>query len=399
VRTLVLAILALAGAPGSAPADDWPYDDRYASSLLYLHETLDYAFHPLWVRQWERNLVSGNGLRGTAGSLTTDDLITVLQVDVAQPAGRGFRVLYVADRFEAPHRDVLDREQFVGLEAPVLDGFGIQLLADPMTEKEELDALAGIVLANSARESYLRLWLRLDDPVWGRKNDRGGRSVQEAIGPQWTARLARGPWEFFSAGRSSRPSQRAFDDPVLSPDVAAEERRRGESESRLRWTARGGSWAEAALAHWAYEETIEARDPAGSYAYENRIVRGRLAAGSPESARWGGRAELHHVRQDAEAQGAHDYAYERRDLPWALHLEWRPTPAQVWDLGYLRSRYEWDYAPRDGTTPFDAAGGVDKVKLAWTFLFSQEARMLLGLSHEPEASRFGGGNLQLQAIF
>jgi hypothetical protein len=398
VTKLVLSVAVLVGAPAGA-ADDWPYDDRYASSLLYLHETLDYAFHPLWVRQWERSLARANGVRGTSGSLTTDDLVTVLQVDVAQPAGRGFRVLYVADRFEAPHRDVHEREQFVGLEAPVLGAFGVQLLADPTTDKEELDVLAGVLVADSARESWLRLWLRLDDPVWGRKNDRGGRSVREAVGPQWTARLARGAWEVFSAGRSSRASERVFDDPILSPDVAAEERRRGESQTRLRWTARREAWVEAEVAHWTYEERIGARDPSGSYSYENRILSGRLAAGSPESALLGGRAELHHVRQDASAGGAHDYTYERRELPWAVHLEWRPTPSHVWDLGYLRSRYAWDYAPRDGTAPFDADGSVDKLKLSWTFLFSQEARMLLGLSHEPEPNRFGGGNLQLQAIF
>ena len=71
MRKLLVAVVTLAGAFGRAVADDWPYDDQYASSLLYLHETLDYAFHPLWVRQWEQHLVKGNGVRGTAGSFTT----------------------------------------------------------------------------------------------------------------------------------------------------------------------------------------------------------------------------------------------------------------------------------------------------------------------------------------
>ena len=45
------------------------------------------------------------------------------------------------------------------------------------------------------------------------------------------------------------------------------------------------------------------------------------------------------------------------------------------------------------------SGATDKLKLAWTFLFSEHARALVGLSHEPELNRFGGGNVQLQAIF
>jgi hypothetical protein len=68
-------------------------------------------------------------------------------------------------------------------------------------------------------------------------------------------------------------------------------------------------------------------------------------------------------------------------------------------VGYLATPYEWDYVSRDGTAPYNAASSVDKLTLAWTFVFSENARALLSLSHEPEVNRFGGGNLQLQAAF
>ena len=393
--SMAAAIVALL-APVGAGADDWPYDDQYDSALLFLHATLDYAFHPVWVRQWERDLVKGNGVRVTAGSVTTDDLLTMLQVDISQPVGHGFRVMYVANRNESVHRDVDDREQFVGFEVSVFGESGLQMLADPAGNKEELDVLLGGLLADEARERYLRLWLRLDDPVWGRKNDLGGSSVQEAIGPQWSARLARGRWQLFSDGRYSRPSERTFDDPEKSPVVAREKRRRGQSEHRVRWVASEGTYAEAELTHYEYEQTVSLFE---QQKQEILMLRSGVVGGFPVRGDFRGRAEVHHVRQDAKARGAHDYDFERRDVPWAVHLEWLPTPSQVWDVGYLATPYEWDYVSRDGTAPYNAASSVDKLTLAWTFVFSENARALLSLSHEPEVNRFGGGNLQLQAAF
>jgi hypothetical protein len=380
-------------------ADDWPFDDQYESTLLFLHAYLDYAFHPLWEREWERGLVAGNGLRGTAGSVSTDDLLTLVQVDVSQPIGHGFRILYVVDRNDGLHVDLGDNDQFIGLEKSVFGESGFQLLGDPASKKENLDVLLGVVVADGSRENYLRLWLRLDDPLWGRKNDRGGRSERDALGPQWTLRFARERWQLLSEGRYSRAYERVFEDESASPEIASKRRGRSESETKLRYLASPRGFVEASLAHYRYEEALDFRDPVASYAYQNRILRGRLVGGFPLGSSFQGRAELYHVRQNAKATGSHEYEYERRDYPWAVHLEWLPNPSHVGDLGYLVSHYDWDYRPTDGTTPFDNRGSVDKITASWTFILSENARAMISLSHEPEPQRFGGGNLQLQALF
>jgi len=394
---LVIAVLSTAGAPPCL-ADDWRFDDWYQNPLLFVHPLINYNYNPLWTQEWERLLVTSNGVRGTTGSATTNELLTHLEVNLTQPIGQGFRFLYQMNWFDGVHLDDTRFENLVGLEKSVVHQSGLQLMVNPESAKEEIDAVVGVLLANADRENYLRLWLRMDDFLYEEKNDRSGRSLQESVGPQWALRLASGRWQLFSRGHYSTPSKRTFDAPEASPDISAEERNDGNSLVRLRY--RTGNWAflEAEVGHHYFEEGVAFRDSTRNYQYQNRIARGKLLYYFPMGSNFRGRAELHYLSQRATAQGTRDYDYDRDEVPWAASLEWLIDRSIV-EVSYLATSIEWHYETRDATPRDDYTGYESKLKLAWTYLFSPQARMLFSLSHQPEIERFGGFNVQVQVLF
>jgi hypothetical protein len=398
LRTTTFLLLFSGPVPG-ATADEWTFDDEYRSPLLFLHPVIDYAFNPEWTRQWETNLVAENGLRLSSGSVSTDELLTFAQLNITQHLTHGFRFLSTYDGLEGLHVDVAPRDLFFGMELKVTGPLSVQGLLQPTSAKEDMDAIVGILLTDASRRQYARLSLRFEDFVYEDKNDVGGRSLQEPIGPQWALRGRWNRWELVSEGRYLSASERVFPDPALSPEVAASSRRYGASETRLRYLAGREGFATVAFGHYEYRESREGRAASPGYSYGNEVLLGTGRYLFWVDRRWGGRGELHYLHQQAEAEGARNYSYHRRDLMPAAFLRLRLGASSMLELGYMGTFYDWTMDSRDPGDGYDGEGYADKVKLAWTHRFLATARLRISLSHEPNLARFGGGNVQYQMLF
>ncbi len=257
--------------------------------------------------------------------------------------------------------------------------------------------MSRLLLTDKTRERYLRLGLRLDDFLYERKNDLGGKSDTEPVGIQWELRYQAGRWEVFSTGRYGSGSRRDFPDTTLSPAVAGAFRRDGASTVRVRHVWSDLNFAEAGLAHYRFEAAEQRRDGTAGFDYRNEFIHLRGLGVLPIGGPWGLRPEIHWLRQWASARGGRVFDHRREDFFPALFVELRAPGNSTWDLGYLSSHHQWDHSV--GTWSDNRAGYTDKIKLGWTYAFRPTAHVRFSLSHELDLNRFGGGNVQYQMNF
>ncbi len=393
---ILLALVCLPGGADGAPSD-WPFPDEFRSRLVFVHPLVNYAVNPVWQRDWERHLASASGVQTTVGSVATEDLYTDLTLNITEPLGDRFRFLYRMVWREGLHIDVSRQEHWLGFEMGLFDRVAAYLQVHPTPDKEEFDLLAGLLLTDESRERYLRVGLRLDDFMYERKNDLGGTSQEDPVGVQWELRHQIGRWELFSTGRYGSGSRRTYPDSTLSPGVLGTFRRDGASTVRLRhvWTDLDFAGVEAS--HYRFEAVEQRRDGAAGFEYGNEFVhlRGLGVVGIGGS--WGLRPEIHWLRQWASARGRREFDHRREDFFPALFVELRAPGKSTWELGYLASHHQWEYAVGGWTDNRD--GYTDKIKFGWTYAFLPAARVQFSLSHELDLDRFGGGNVQYQMNF
>ena len=394
--TILTLLILLASLPaGTTP--DWPHATEFRSRLAWVHPLVNYAIHPAWQRDWERHLLDGGGLQTTVGSVSTDDLCTILTVNLDQPLSGRFRFLYRGTWREGLHLDEDMREHWLGFEMAVVGPIGLHLQTHPTADKEEMDLRVGLVLTDDSRQRYLRLSLRLDDFIYEHKNGLGGRSESEAVGLQWEGRYAGDRWEIFSTGYYGSPSRRTYPDPGESPVLAASFRDRGASTTTVRYLQENGDFLAVGVDHGDFAAAESWRDPTDSYDYRNESVHLRIQYLMRTQRTFGLRPELHWLRQRAHSEGYWYFDHRRDDFFPALFCELRAPGRSTWELGYLASHYRWDFTSAVGPEHVDDF--TDKVKLGWSYAFAPRALLQLSVSHEIDLDRFGGGNVQFQILF
>jgi hypothetical protein len=392
-RLVLIGMACLLATAPAAAAPPWPYPDQLRDRLVWVHPLVNYAFDPRWQREWERELARGRAIRTNVGSVSTDDLLTVVQVNVSEPLGGRFRFLYRLDWRDALHVDLPEQQHWLGFAAAIVRPVEAELQVHPAADKEDFDLRAGLLLADAERARYLRVGARWDDFLYGKKNDRGGVSRQESRGVQWELRWAAGRWELASAGSYAGSWSRVYPDSALSPLVAAATGRRGEGSLRLRFLTRDDAFVEAGAAHYVFRGGERRRDPDDSYGYANEWLHAHALALLDLSARVGLRPEFHWLRQWASADGRRTFTHRREDVFPAVFVQLRPGGRSTWELGYMASHHSWEFSGRR------VGGYTDKVKAGWIFAFTPRARLQCSLSHELDLDRFGGGNVQYQMLF
>jgi hypothetical protein len=394
--TLFVLLMAFSYLPAWAD-DDWPFPDEFRSRLVFVHPLVNYAVNPVWQRQWERSLVSRNGVQTTVGSVATDDLFTDLTVNITEPLGGRFRFLYRMVWRDGLHQDLTRQEHWPGFEMGLSGGMSVHLQVHPAADKEEFDLLTGLMITDTSREQFLRVSLRLDDFIFEKKNDLGAVSQEEPVGLQWEGRYQSGRWELFSAGRYGSGSRRSYPDSSLSPVVAETYRRDGAATLRLRRLLEDPDFLGLEVSHYRFEASEQGRDEAQSFDYSNEYVHlrglGVIGIGGP----WGLRPEIHWLRQWATADGRREFTHRRDDFFPALFAELNAPGKSTWELGYMGTHHQWEYSV--GGWSDDRQGYTDKIKLGWTYAFLPTARLQFSLSHELDLDRFGGGNVQFQTVF
>jgi hypothetical protein len=388
----------LAATPVSATVSEFPSPTGGAPTpLLFAHPLVNYHADPQWIRAWEADLQSGNSLRVNVGSVSTDDLLTDVELHLTQPMGGRFRALYDMQWWETSHLETPGTQHFLGLEFAALPTLGLQLQAHPASRKEEMDMRAGLLLHDVPRRQYLRLLVRWDDWLFEEKNDRAGTSDQVAMRFEWTTRLALRRVEMFSRGHYGSQTRHSYPDSLASPDLVDEARGRGGSETRLRALFEADRFLELELLHHEYQESRTLRGAPVTDTYRNRIVDVAVRGLWGWRDRWWVRGELHRVDQRARRRGDRSYDYGRTDWMPALFVQRRLHAMHRLELGYLATAYDWTGSPEPSAPEQD--GVVQKLELGWLIEFSRQSRLQVSVSHEPDPQRFGGGNIQLQLSF
>ena len=394
---LILVFLLLLSIPTFGATGDWPFPEELRSRLVFVHPLVNYAINPVWQRDWERHLVSSNGVQTTVGSVATEDLYTDLTLNITEPLGGRFRFLYRMVWREGLHIDISRQEHWPGFEMGLFGRVAVHLQVHPTPDKEEFDLMTGLLLTDESRERYLRVSLRLDDFMYEPKNDMGGASQEEPVAIQWELRHQIGRWELFSTGRYGSGSRRTYPDSALSPVLAGSFRRDGASTVRLRYLVNEADFLGVETSHYSFEADEQRRDGVTGFAYGNEFVhlRGLGVVGIGGS--WGLRPEINWLRQWASSTGRREFDHRREDFFPALFVELHAPGKSTWELGYMATHHQWEYTAGDWVDNRDAY--TDKIKFGWTYAFLPAARLQISLSHEVDLDRFGGGNVQFQMNF
>jgi hypothetical protein len=386
----------------SAHADaqplQWEFDDFYTANLLYLHPVVNYELHPIWYQEWEDNLFRINSVRFSFGSVTLTELFSDSRIIINEQLIEGLWFRF-DDTWHASHH--IDREQRwrrVGLEQYLWRGFSIFSYGDIAFNKEEADILFGISVADSTRRHFARLAFVDEDQFYDEKNDKGGVTSMRPLGFTWALNHRFGPLKIFSEGRYSTGFERSFADSALSAGLSFHSLCDNRALLKLYCHPDEGALWEFAVAKSTFSESKEYHSAAFDYDYTNRVTsynlrylfrireRNRLRVGS------------YYIRQSADASRYKEYSYTREEVLPYLFYEMERQFGTL-ELGYMGSYSACVYDATGDGDDYETDSYVDKVKLGYTYVFSERAKIQLSISHVVAIEEFGGGNAQFLLLF
>ncbi len=397
-----LWLLTLVSAPLFAELpdeEDWELENGYDTDLLFLHALANYSFDLEWQFDWERRRFADNALRINTGSVSSDELLTDVDLNINEALNDKWRFFGQFTRQGFRRRPLREDQLLLGLERSLFESSAIYVGANPEFGKEFLDIEAGYGWYADNREQYVRLGVRLIDTNWTSKNQEGGSQEQDPIKAVWTARLALGGRTYlYTEGKFGPGFERVFPDPDESPELSRHDRREDQAEVRL--TLKGDEnrlWS-VMLEYYNFEELKTFRVPGFDYDYENEQVNVGL-----EHVRYFG--ERHRLRLlaqfvdvEASSRGFRQHDYSRQDVIGGAFYEylWPQSAVMVaYAAGRPDIRYE-SLVPEDS---YDTGDFTDKLIVGWRFSFSDNAIIRFSLSQEVSEQGFGGGAVQYQMFF
>ncbi len=401
--TVLFALLAAATtARAELPdPDEWSLENGYDSRLLYVHALANYAYDPSAQFEWERQQYATNALRVNSGSVSSDELLTEVELNLNEPLNDRWRFFGQFRREAFRRRPVREDQLLLGLERQLSESSAVYLGVNPEFGKEFLDIEGGYARYSDDRQEYLRVGVRAIDLNWESKNQEGGLQEQGALKLNWAVRqgLGNGLW-LYSEGLVGQGFERSFPDATESPEQSRHDRNENRAELRL---TRVGDDATRSLwslmVEWyEFEESRRFRSPGFDYDYENR----QLNVGAEHVRMLGERHRLRllaqFVDQAAESRGFREHDYERRDVLAGAFYEylWQNSGVTV---AYVSGLPDIVYDALDTEESFTEDGYTDKLIVGWRYSFSANAEIRASLSQEVSERGFGGGAIQFQMTF
>jgi hypothetical protein len=393
VSLLLLQIILATTAFAQVPDENWDFEDPYNEVLANLHELVNYAYDLEWELDWERRLLSDNGVRVNVGSVTSEEFLTRADIRLNQPLDEKWWFQGRFHRSQSRQRSINPDQLFLGLERSMFESSSLFLMVDPQLEKEFVDAYGGYTFYRDDREQYLRVGLLLEDLVYDSKNDLGGETTQTPVALQWALRLGTRDWWIFSEGKAGNGFKREFNEPTT--ELIAHDRR--DNRARLRFTRSGSNentWS-IWLDWYDFAETKRFSDAQFDYEYDNEVfdfaAEHYRVLGDVHRLRF----LAHYVRQRASAAGFNAHRYSRDEWLGGVFYE-RLWPRNGVSLAYAFGLPDANYESLTGGNPYQLDEYGDKLILGWRHRFSREAQLLISISHEVSAQGFGGGNVQFQ---
>ncbi len=397
---LALASLA-AGLPAAAelPGDPWELENGYETQLLYLHALVNYAYDVEWQFEWERRRFADNALRINTGSVSSDELLTDIDLNLNEPLNDKWRFFGQFNRAAFRRRPGRGDQWLLGLERSLDDRNAVYVGVNPEFNKEFIDAEFGYARYSKDREQYLRLGLRAVDLNWTSKNQVGGTQEQSPYKLTWAVRQAIGKDLYlYTEGLFGPGYERLYPDAIESPELAREEQREDEIIVRLTLKQPNqGFWS--VLVDWYdFSERKEFRVDGFDYDYENRQLNVGLEHVRLLKERHRLRLLLQYVDQTASSRGFRGHDFERSDVLAGVFYEYL-WPNSGLSLAYAAGQPDIAYLADNPDNSFAANDYTDKLILGWRYSFSKDAAIRVSVAQEVSQQGFGGAAVQFQMAF
>lgn len=390
-------LLFSAGAAAQAPLIEWPFDDGYRDQMLYLHALVNYGFDLDWQADWERRQFSGNALRINTGSVSSTELLTDVDLNINESLNEKWRFMGRYTRSGLRQEPSRDELLLLGLERSILEASAVYLSVNPEFDKEFLDIAAGYTHYGADREQYVRIGVLVEDLNWDTKNAFGAKQNQRPAAVEWAVRLALpNSWWIYSEGKFGTGFERFFPDAAKSPDVVRHDRRDRFAELRL--TRTGKRMWSLWLDWYDFSEQKQYRQPGFDYDYGTTVLDVGVEHTRLIDERHRLRLLAHIVDQQSESIGFMAHDYDRRDVFAGAFYEYL-RPSSGITFAYAFGKPDIVHSAPDPGDRYSLDDYRDKIIVAYRYTFSDDARILLSVSHEVSAKGFGGGAVQFQMFF
>lgn len=374
------------------------YDYKFADKLCYLHALVNYDFHPNWHYANEKNLFSDNSIMFSFGSVETQDLQTDLNVNINQKLNSSLIFTYRFHTYETQITQHQFRSGYLGLEMAIYKELAIFLSANPYFDKEDVDLEYGIRVTSQDRHNYFSLGLVMEDFTYDEKNDRGGISDYQPLGAHWVLRYKKSSITLFSEGELSTGFKRFYPDAAKSPEITFHQNENRRAHSKVYFNFRDKSIFLAGYQYYYFEEKMRFYQSVYDYDFFNAFHNIYAEYLYPFSKKMMGRIVTRYVFQESYSRLFKHFNYHRNEFIPAIFLEYN-LMKMTWELGVMESAYHWNNRALPNQNSFEKRDFIEKLKLGWTWHFSDRSHIQLSISHVFSVFGFGGANIQMMHFF
>lgn len=400
MRPSVLLFLALSvNAAAQLPDADWDFEQPYRDQMLYLHALVNYSYDLQWQLDWEHRQLADNSLRVNTGSVTSDKLLSDIDLNINETLNDRWRFQGSFRRDGLRQRPIRKEQLLLGFEGSIFESSALYVTVNPEFNKEFLDVAAGYTLYRDERQQYVRVGVLLEDMNYQTKNDVGGLSEQDNVVLTWAIRLGlANEWFLYSEGEVGSGFERVFIDPGASPEVSRHEQRVNKAQLRLSRASRTGTLWSAWVDWQSFDDARQFRQPGFDYDYENTQLDIAVEHARVFRDRHRLRLLLHYVELEASSRGFNEHDYARKDVLGGAFYEYL-WPNSGATFAYAFAQPDIDYRALDPAGNYKLDDYRDKLILGWRYNFSENAQIDLSISHEVSVQGFGGGAVRFQMFF
>ncbi len=400
MRFLFLLLSACsASATAQLPDADWDFEQPYRDQMLYLHALVNYSYDLQWQFDWERRQLADNSLRVNTGSVTSDKLLTDIDLNINEGLNDRWRFQGRFTRDGLRQRPIRKEQLLLGFEGSIFESSALYVTVNPEFNKEFLDVAVGYTLYRNERQQYVRVGVLLEDMNYGTKNDLGGTTEQDSVALQWAVRLGlANDWFLYSEGEVGSGFERVYPDASASPELSRHDRRENKAQLRVsREGDDGTAWS--AWVDWQdFNEVKQFRQPGFDYDYENTQLDVAVEHARIFRERHRLRLLLHYVELEASSRGFNEHDYDRKDILGGAFYEFL-WPNSGATFAYAFGQPDIAYRAPDPAENYKLDDYRDKLILGWRYNFSENAQIDLSVSHEVSVQGFGGGAVRFQMFF
>ncbi len=378
-------------------AEEWEFEQEIFSPRLFLHPFATYLYDVKQVTDWELHQYADTQFRMNIGSVSLNRLNTDVQAQMNHDLNDYFTFRGRYDRQSFQHwpedKEIMSME----MEARVFPWFSVFVGANPEYDKEDVDAVAGFMIADSTRTRYFRTTLVYEDFVYDEKNEAKGETKREPFGVRWAMHPWNGDVRFYSEGYWTNGYRRTFS-AGDSLDTTQLEHYERYALIRITRNSKGGSLYSFDMRFDEYYDHDTRLDT--DYSVRRSIYLYQcgfhwdLTLTEKTRLKPGFRYVLLKYRERCPENGFFntDILY-RVEMLYQLIGVWK-TPLGTWEGGCLGSQRRIHEAKKFffGSDP----KWEQKLFLGWSWEFVNNAFLKLSVSHEPSIDGFGGANMQLQ---